>query len=100
MFVQDEPLVYLRLDEVDDVDEVLVLLQKPPTLRGPSDYDEGDGVAPLGVVGRVQGVEREDGCQGHQEHVKPPAVSGIIGRIKKDIRKRKFSCNSLSIEVN
>ena len=50
MFVQDEPLVYLRLDEVDDVDEVLVLLQEPPTLRGSSDYDEGDGVAPLGSL--------------------------------------------------
>ena len=82
LFAQDEPLVYLRLGEVDDVDEVLVLLQEEPIPCGPSDYDKGDGVALLGV-GRVQEVERVDGRQGHQEHAKPPAaVGGIVGRIK------------------
>ena len=48
--VLDEPLVYLRLGEVDDVDEVLVLLQEEPIPRRPSDYDERDGVALLGVI--------------------------------------------------
>ena len=48
--VQHEPLVYLRLGKVADVDEVLVLLQEEPIPRRPSDYDERDGVALLGVV--------------------------------------------------
>ena len=50
MCVLDEPLVYLRLGEVDDVDEVLVLLQEEPIPRGSSDYDEGDVVVLLEVV--------------------------------------------------